>query len=52
MSTMLEVKNLYKVFGETPDEAFPLIEKGLNKDQIFEKTGLTVGVKDVSLSIN
>lgn len=49
---MLEVKNLYKVFGETPDEAFPLIEKGLNKDQIFEKTGLTVGVKDVSLSIN
>ncbi len=52
MSTMLEVKNLYKVFGETPDEAFPLIEKGLNKDQIFEQTGLTVGVKDVSLSVN
>ncbi len=52
MSTMLEVKNLYKVFGETPDEAFPLLEKGLNKDQIFEQTGLTVGVKDVSLSVN
>src|SRR5690554_5619459 len=52
MSTMLEVKNLYKVFGEAPDEAFPLIEKGLDKDQIFEQTGLTVGVKDVSLSIN
>ncbi len=52
MSTMLEVKNLYKVFGETPEEAFPLIEKGLNKDQIFEQTGLTVGVKDVSLSVN
>lgn len=52
MSTMLEVKSLYKVFGETPDEAFALIDKGLNKDQIFEQTGLTVGVKDVSLSIN
>ncbi|MBF9002804.1 glycine betaine/L-proline ABC transporter ATP-binding protein ProV [Vibrio nitrifigilis] len=52
MSTMLEVKNLYKVFGETPDEAFPLLEKGLDKDQIFEQTGLTVGVKDVSLTIN
>ncbi len=52
MSTMLEVKNLFKVFGETPDEAFTLIEQGLNKDQIFEQTGLTVGVKDVSLSIN
>lgn len=52
METILEVKELYKVFGETPDEAFPLLEKGLNKDQIFEKTGLTVGVKNVSLSIN
>ncbi|MGO1191369.1 glycine betaine/L-proline ABC transporter ATP-binding protein ProV [Vibrio casei] len=52
MTTKLEVKNLYKVFGETPDEAFSLIDKGLDKDEIFDKTGLTVGVKDVSLSIN
>lgn len=52
MTTKLEVKNLYKVFGETPEEAFPLLEKGLDKDAIFDKTGLTVGVKDVSLSIN
>lgn len=52
MTTKLEVKNLYKVFGETPDEAFPLLEQGLDKDEIFDKTGLTVGVKDVSLSIN
>ena len=35
-----------------PEDAFTLIEQGLNKDQIFEQTGLTVGVKDVSLSIN
>lgn len=52
MSPVLEVKNLYKVFGETPQQAFPLLEKGLDKDQIFEQTGLSVGVKDVSLSIN
>ncbi|MDF9400292.1 glycine betaine/L-proline ABC transporter ATP-binding protein ProV [Vibrio sp. 1180_3] len=52
MSPMLEVKNLYKVFGEMPQQAFPLLAQGLDKDQIFEKTGLTVGVKDVSLSIN
>jgi glycine betaine/proline transport system ATP-binding protein len=52
MRTILEVKGLYKVFGDTPEAAFPLIEKGFDKDQIFDKTGLTVGVKDVSLSIN
>lgn len=52
METMLEVRNLYKVFGSSPDDAFPLLEKGLDKDEIFAQTGLTVGVKDVSLSIN
>ncbi len=52
MQPILEVKSLYKVFGETPEDAFPLLEKGQNKDEIFEATGLTVGVKDVSLTIN
>ncbi len=51
MAIKLEVKHLYKIFGEHPDRAFKLIDKGLNKDQIFEKTGLTVGVKDANLAI-
>lgn len=51
MQTILEVKDLYKVFGDDPDEVFPLLDKGFDKDEIFEKTGMTVGVKDVSLSI-
>ncbi|NMU26826.1 ATP-binding cassette domain-containing protein, partial [Vibrio parahaemolyticus] len=28
------------------------IDKGVDKDGIFEQTGLTVGVNDVSLTIN
>ncbi|RJX71418.1 proline/glycine betaine ABC transporter ATP-binding protein ProV [Vibrio sinensis] len=52
MSSILEVQGLYKVFGEKPEQAFTLIEQGHDKDIIFEKTGLTVGVKDVSLNIN
>ncbi|KAA9002473.1 glycine betaine/L-proline ABC transporter ATP-binding protein ProV [Affinibrenneria salicis] len=51
MAIKLEVKNLYKIFGEHPDRAFKLIDRGMNKDQIFEKTGLTVGVKNASLAI-
>ncbi|MCG8710725.1 glycine betaine/L-proline ABC transporter ATP-binding protein ProV [Brenneria sp. 4F2] len=51
MAIKLEVKHLYKIFGEHPNRAFKLIDKGLTKDQIFEKTGLTVGVKDASLAI-
>ena len=52
MDPILEVKGLYKVFGEDPERAFSLIEKGIDKDGIFEQTGLTVGVNDVSLTIN
>ncbi len=47
----LEVKNLYKVFGNDPQQALTLVDQGLDKDQIFTRTGQTVGVKDASLSI-
>lgn len=52
MSVKLEVKNLYKIFGEHPAKALSLLEQGVNKDDIFAQTGQTVGVKDASLSIN
>ena len=52
MTVKLEVKNLYKVFGPSPDKAFKLIDDGLDKDAIFERTGNTVGVKDASLAIH
>ncbi|WP_375320146.1 glycine betaine/L-proline ABC transporter ATP-binding protein ProV [Aliivibrio logei] len=51
MNPILEVKGLYKVFGEDTDRAFSMINEGANKDDVFEKTGLTIGVNDVSLSI-
>ncbi|MGF6192785.1 glycine betaine/L-proline ABC transporter ATP-binding protein ProV [Serratia sp. 2723] len=51
MAIKLEVKNLYKIFGEHPERAFKLIDKGLTKDQLLEKTGLSLGVKNASLAI-
>ncbi|MGB9096268.1 glycine betaine/L-proline ABC transporter ATP-binding protein ProV [Erwinia sp.] len=51
MAIKLEVKNLYKVFGENPDRAFKHIEKGISKEALLEKTGLSLGVKDASLAI-
>ncbi|WJV66017.1 glycine betaine/L-proline ABC transporter ATP-binding protein ProV [Pectobacteriaceae bacterium CE70] len=51
MAIKLEVKNLYKIFGVHTERAFKLIDQDLDKDQIFEKTGLTVGVKNVNLAI-
>lgn len=51
MSFKIEVKNLYKIFGDHPNQAFKLINKGLTKEQIFNKTGLAIGVKDANLAI-
>ncbi|WP_434525532.1 glycine betaine/L-proline ABC transporter ATP-binding protein ProV [Photorhabdus asymbiotica] len=51
MAIKLEVKNLYKIFGEHPECAFKLLNSGLNKDQIFEKTGLVVGIQNANLAI-
>jgi glycine betaine/proline transport system ATP-binding protein len=47
----LEVRNLYKVFGDDPSTALKLLEKGIDKDTIFQKTGQTIGVQDASLAI-
>ena len=44
MAIKLEVKNLYKVFGEHPQRAFKYIEKGLSKEQIL-KTGYRLALK-------
>ena len=47
----IEVKNLYKIFGENPENALELLEQGLNKEEILDKTGNTVGVQDASFEI-
>ncbi|RAW87692.1 glycine betaine/L-proline ABC transporter ATP-binding protein ProV [Photorhabdus laumondii] len=51
MAIKLEVKNLYKIFGDHSEYAFKLLNSGLSKDQIFEKTGMAVGIQDANLTI-
>ncbi|WP_168421845.1 glycine betaine/L-proline ABC transporter ATP-binding protein ProV, partial [Erwinia amylovora] len=41
----------YKVFGDNPDRAFKYIDKGIGKEALLEKTGLSLGVKNASLAI-
>ncbi len=47
----LKVENLYKVFGDNQKHAMKLINEKIDKDEIFAKTGMTVGVKDASFEI-
>jgi glycine betaine/proline transport system ATP-binding protein len=47
----LEVKNLFKIFGPHPKKAMKMLEEGLDKEAIFEKTETTVGVQRASFEI-
>lgn len=51
MSTKIEVKGLYKIFGDNPNRGFDLLAKGLSKQEIQDKAGLAVGLDDVSFSV-
>jgi glycine betaine/proline transport system ATP-binding protein len=48
----IEVRNLYKIFGPSPERAFSLIDQGLSKEDILDKTGCTIGINNASFSIN
>jgi len=47
----LIVKNLCKVFGKNPKQALSLLAKGIDKDEIFKKTGMTIGVQNASFEV-
>ncbi|WP_299444084.1 glycine betaine/L-proline ABC transporter ATP-binding protein ProV [uncultured Rhodospira sp.] len=47
----LVVRDLFKVFGDHPEEGIRLYREGLGKDEIFERTGMTLGVCDASFSV-
>ncbi len=48
----LVVKNLFKIFGDAPDKALALYNAGLGKQDIFDRTGQTIGVCDASFTVN
>ena len=47
----IEIKNVYKIFGNTPDKILPMVKEGANKEEVLEETGHTVGLDNVTLSI-
>ena len=47
----IEIKNVYKIFGNKPQEVLPMVRDGANKEDVLEKTGHTVGLDNVTLSI-
>lgn len=48
---IIEVKNLSKIFGKNTKQTLKLLDEGLSKQEILEKTGNTVGVNRASFSV-
>ncbi len=51
MKVKIAIKNLYKIFGDNPQAAMQLLEHGVDKARIFERTGQNVGVMNGSFDI-
>ena len=47
----IEIRNIFKIFGPDPKSALEQAKGGADKDELLAKTGHTVGLHDVSLSI-
>ena len=51
MSEKIVVNNLVKIFGTKPQIALEKLKEDWKKDEILNKTGQTVGLRDVSFSV-
>lgn len=47
----IEVKNIYKIFGSHPSKWLDAAKNGISKDDLLAKSGHTLGLRDISLSI-
>ena len=47
----IEIRNVYKIYGQNHSKILPMVQDGANKEEVLEKTGHTVGLDNVSLSI-
>jgi glycine betaine/proline transport system ATP-binding protein len=48
---LIEAKHLTKIFGSNPKKALARLRAGLTKDELLAKWGDTVGLNDVSISV-
>ena len=50
-NNILNVRNLYKLYGMEKGTATRLKKSGVDKDEIFKKTGVTIAIWNVSMDI-
>ena len=51
MPPKVQIDNVYKIFGPSPEKAFKLTEEGVSKDDILNETGNVVAVAEASFQV-
>lgn len=51
MMSKLEINSVSKIYGPHPTKIVPYLEEDLTKEEIFQKTGHTVGIRNVSFEV-
>ena len=49
--SVIEIDNVSKVFGPDPSSVIPLLDGMLTKDEILERTGHVVGLRNITFNV-
>ena len=47
----IEIRNLYKIFGENPSAAMEHVHAGISKQELLDQHGHVLGLRDINLKI-
>jgi glycine betaine/proline transport system ATP-binding protein len=48
----IEVRNIFKIFGPQPKKWLEAVKRGMSKEELLSRSGHTLGLRDISLSID
>lgn len=48
---LIQIANVYKIFGKAPETVLPLVQNGQSKDTLLAETGHTIGLRDINLTV-
>ena len=47
----IKIKNLYKIFGNKPNQAMPLVRQGISKQELLDEHEHVLGLSDINIDI-
>jgi len=51
-SSNIEIRSLFKVFGDDPVSVMPYVREGIDKQDLLENHGHVLGLRDINLSVD